>query len=241
MNKMTYARKDEFAIITFDDGKVNAMNWEFFRELNDCLDRAEAEKVRSVIFTGRPGIFSAGLDLKLLPTQTLAEQIDFQRLFAETMLRIYSFPIPTIASYAGHAIAGGVILSCACDWFILGDGPYRIQINEVRNKMILPSWIVLICRSSVPHRYWKEALLHARPYSPREAYERGIADELVSEGEDCIKSALEKARDLMELYPPAYTLTKKFMREEEVNRVMGVFEKELLTWRLTYQRDAVKE
>ncbi|HOJ51254.1 MAG TPA: enoyl-CoA hydratase-related protein [Syntrophales bacterium] len=241
MGKMSYARKEDFAIVTFDDGKVNVMNWEFFRELNACLDRAEKEGVKGVIFTGRPGVFSAGLDLKLLPTQSLAEQIDFQRLFAETMLRVYTFPIPTIAAYAGHAIAGGVILSCACDWFILGDGPYRIQVNEVRNKMVLPSWIALICRSSVPHRYWKEALLHAQPYSPREAYERGIADELVPEGGDCLARALEKARDLSQLYLPAYALTKKFMRDQEAAQVMAVFEKELLTWRLVYNREAIRE
>lgn len=241
MDKMSYTRKEDFAIVAFDDGKVNVMNWEFFRELNACLDQAEAERVRTVIFTGRPGVFSAGLDLKLLPTQSLAEQIEFQKLFAETMLRVYTFPIPTIAAYAGHSIAGGVILSCACDWFILGDGPYRIQINEVRNKMVLPSWISLICRSSVPHRYWKEALMHARPYNPREAFERGIVDELVPEGGDCLGRALEKAVDFMGLHPPAYALTKKFMREEEVARVMAVFEKELLTWRLIYNREGANK
>jgi|YelNatPaOPRAMG01_1025707.scaffolds.fasta_scaffold25105_6 enoyl-CoA hydratase len=240
MAKMRYERENDIAIITFDDGKVNAMNWDFFRELNACLDRAESEEVRCVIFTGRPGVFSAGLDLKILPEQTLAEQIEFQRLFAETMLRVYKFPVPTIAAYAGHAIAGGVILSCACDWFILGDGPYRIQINEVRNRMMLPSWIVLICRSSVPHRYWKEALLHARPYSPREAYERGIADELVVEGGNCLEAALEKTLDLNGIYLPGYGLTKKFMREEESAHAMALFEKEILEWRLIYNRESLK-
>lgn len=240
MSKMYYRRQEDRAVITLDDGKVNVMNWEFFGELNACLDRAQNEGVRCVIFTGRPGLFSAGLDLKLLPTQSLAEQIDFQRTFASTMLRVYNFPIPTIAAYAGHAIAGGAILSYACDWYILGDGPYRIQINEVRNKMALPSWIVLICRSSIPPQYWKEALLHGHPYRPREVYEKGIADELVEEGGDCLAAAFEKAKDFDELHGPAYAVTKKFMREEESRRVMAVFEKELLEWRLGYNRDTLQ-
>ena len=30
------------------------------------------------------------------------------------------------------------------------DGPYKIQINEIANNMALPSWILLIDRSSIP-------------------------------------------------------------------------------------------
>src|SRR5450759_3536088 len=82
------------------------------------------------------------------------------------MLRVYLFSIPTIAAYCGHSIAGGAILSYACDRFMAVDGPYKVQINEVANKMILPTWISLICRSAIPPRWWKEALLHAHMYTP---------------------------------------------------------------------------
>jgi enoyl-CoA hydratase len=234
MAKMQYAKAGKIARVTLDDGKVNAMNWEFFSELNDALDRTIADEAAVLIFTGRPGIFSAGLDLKLLPTQDLTEQIKFQRRFATTMLRLYQFPVPTIAAYAGHAIAGGAILSYACDRFMVADGPYTIQINEVANKMILPSWITLICRSSIPHRYWKEALLHATPYSPREAFERGLVDDLLPEGGDIMAAANAYAEKLFKLSLPAYAATKKFLRQEESAHVMDLFEKELLDWRLNY-------
>ena len=234
MAKMQYERNGKIACITLDDGKVNAMNWEFFDELNDALDQAIAEDASVLIFTGRPGIFSAGLDLKLLPTQDLEEQIRFQKRFAATMLRVYQFPIPTIAAYAGHSIAGGAILSYACDRFMVADGPYTIQINEVANKMVIPSWITLICRSSIPHRYWKEALLHATPYSPREAFEHGIVDDLVEEGGDITAAARTYAEKLLKLSTEAYAATKKFLRQEESAYVMEIFEKEFLDWVLNY-------
>ena len=41
--KMTYSIEDRIARITLDDGKVNAMNWEFFTELNESLGHAQAE------------------------------------------------------------------------------------------------------------------------------------------------------------------------------------------------------
>ena len=115
------------AQITLDDGKVNVMNWEFFKELNENLDKALVDKARVLLFTGRPGVFSAGLDLKLLPTQSLSEQIKFQRTFASTMLRVYQYPLPTIAAYRGHAIAGGMILSCACDRLIVRMAPLKCK------------------------------------------------------------------------------------------------------------------
>jgi len=234
MAKMQYERDGKIARITLDDGKVNAMNWEFFSELNDALDRTIADEAAVLIFTGRPGVFSAGLDLKLLATQDLTEQLKFQRRFATTMLRLYQFPVPTLAAYAGHAIAGGAILSYACDRFMIADGPYKLQINEVANKMALPSWIALICRSSIPNRYWKEALLHARAYTPREAFERGLVDDLVEEGGDVMAAANAYADELLKLCTPAYAATKKFLRQEESAHVMDIFEKELLDWRLNY-------
>ena len=98
MAKMKYEKNGKIARITLDDGKVNVMNWEFFSELHESLDQAIADEAAVVIFTSRPGVFSAGLDLKLLPTQDLAEQVRFQTRFATTMLRVYQFPIPTIAA-----------------------------------------------------------------------------------------------------------------------------------------------
>lgn len=234
MAKMHYELDGKIACITLDDGKVNVMNWEFFSELNDALDRAIADEAAVVIFTGRPGIFSAGLDLKLLPGQDLAEQIRFQTRFATTMLRLYQFPIPTIAAYSGHSIAGGMILSCACDRFMVTDGPYTMQLNEVANKMLVPSWITLICRSAIPRQHWTEVLLHATPYTPKEAFERGIVNDLVPEGGDIMAAARAYAEKLLKLSPPAYAATKKHLRREEAAHVMAIFEKEFLDWSLNY-------
>lgn len=229
MKKMQYSIEDRIAQITFDDGKMNTMNWEFFSELNDCLDKAQADQAQVLIFTAKPGVFSAGLDLKLLPTLSLTDKLKFQNTFAATMLRIYLFPIPTIAAYCGHSIAGGAILSYACDRFITVDGPYKIQINEIANNMALPGWILLICRSSIPPGFWKEALLHAHIYTPREAFEKGIVDDLIDADGDVLDAAKAYAGDLFRLNIPMYAISKRFMRQKEVDDVMAVFEKELFS------------
>ena len=65
---IVYTVDGNVARITLDDGKVNAMSLPFFEALGAALDRAEREKPGAVVITGRPGYFSAGLDLKLMPT-----------------------------------------------------------------------------------------------------------------------------------------------------------------------------
>src|SRR3989442_14143782 len=107
---ISYAVDGNVARITRDDGKVNAMSLPFFDALGAALDRAEREKPGAVVITGRPGCFSAGLDLKLMPT--LAPDV-LQRMlvtFGRTMLRVFTFPIPTVAAVRGHADPGGAVL-----------------------------------------------------------------------------------------------------------------------------------
>ncbi len=232
MKKMHCSIQDGIAQITLDDGKMNVMNWEFFSELNQSLDRVQEDDAGVLILTCKPGIFSAGLDLKLLPTQSLEEKLKFQKTFATIMLRVFQFPIPTIAAYEGHAVAGGAILSYACDRFMMLDGSYKIQINEIANKMAIPSWILLICRSSIPHRWWREALLHARAYTPREAFDRGIVDDLIPSGSNILDAARETAQDLLNLDRRAYAVTKKYMYQEEATRVLDIFYREVVEWRL---------
>ncbi len=230
MAKMTYSIEDRIARITLDDGKVNAMNWEFFTELNESLGHAQADKAAVLILTGRPGIFSAGLDLKLIATQSLPEQLRFQNEFATTMLRVLLFPIPTIAAYKGHSVAGGFILSCACDRFMVQDGAYQMQMNEVVNGMMIPSWISLICRSSIPSRWWREVLLMARAFTPREAFERDIPDTLIDESGDVLAAAYELARELKKLSGPGYGVTKGTLFQAEADHALGILEKELKSW-----------
>lgn len=230
MAKMQYAIEDKIARITFDDGKMNVMNWDFFNELTESLDKAQKDSAAAIIFTSRPGVFSAGLDLKLLMTQTLPEMIKFQRAFAEIMLRLYLFPIPTIAAYSGHAIAGGAILSFACDRLMVANGPYKIQINEIANKMLIPTWISTICRAGIPQQWWKEAILHAHIYTPKEAAAKGIVDDLIAEGSDVLDAAKIYAQDLLRLDAKAYGASKKIMRQKEADYALQVFEKELVDW-----------
>jgi enoyl-CoA hydratase len=225
-SSVTYEARERIACITLDDGKVNAMSLGFFEALGAALDRAERERPGAVIITGRPGIFSAGLDLKLLPTLAAAELRTTLLTFARTMLRVFLFPIPTVAAVTGHAIAGGALLMFACDLRVAAEGPARLQLNEVAIGLALPSWAILIAASAIPRRWHTEAMLHARPYSPAEAQQRAFVDLVAPRGQ-LLEAAAKAAAPLVALDPTAYDTSKTRLRAMGVKWASELLEAEM--------------
>lgn len=209
---ITYAVRDALAVITLDDGKVNAMTLDFFAGLGTVLDRAEREAPRALVITGRAGAFSAGLNLKVLPTLAPDALRTTLLAFGRTMLRVFTFPIPTVAAVSGHAIAGGAMLAFACDVRVMAEGPFRLHLNETAIGLPLPTWAIALAESAVPSRWHTEAILHARPYAPAEALERGMVEAVARPAERLLDEALGAALRLAALDPRAYATSKRRQR-----------------------------
>jgi Delta3-Delta2-enoyl-CoA isomerase len=195
---------------------VNAMALPFFDALNAALDQAEAARPIAVVIAGRPGYFSAGLNLKLLPTLPPEEFRRTMVAFGTTMLRVFTFPVPTVAAVTGHAIAGGAFLAFACDLRWVADGPYRIHVNEVAIALPLPTWALAIASTTIPPRWHTEAILHAKPYTPQQAGEREIVDGVVAATDDVVAVARHEAERLAGLDAAAYAVAKTKLRERIV-------------------------
>jgi enoyl-CoA hydratase len=227
MTKIHYHLDEEIALVTIDDGKANAMDFVFFEEMGDSLDRARDDGAKTLIIEGRPGFFSGGLDTKLIPTLSPTELNHLAESLARTLLRVFSLPIPTIAVCNGHAVAGGAMLSFSCDLRFVVDGPFLIQMNEMLIGIPLPSWIMLIGRSAIPVRWLVETLLHARAYNPAEVVEKGLFHELIREGENPMEYARKQAERLDALSLSAYGKSKERMRDADIQQVMDLLRKEL--------------
>jgi enoyl-CoA hydratase len=227
MAKIHYEMDKGISQITMDDGKVNAMDFVFFEEMGDALDRAEGDGAETLIITGRPGYFSGGLDIKLVPTLPPTELNRLAETFARTLLRVFSLPLPTVAVCSGHAVAGGAMLSFSCDLRFVVDGPYRVQMNEMLVGIPFPSWMLLIGRSAIPVGWFVEAFLHARAYSPAEAVEKALFHGLIAGGEDPVAQVKTQSEGLKALNLKAYEMSKKRLRDEDVKHVLEILKGEL--------------
>jgi enoyl-CoA hydratase len=214
-----YARDGSLAVVTLDDGKVNAMSLSFFRALGAALDRAEADDPAALVITGRPGIFSAGLDVKLLPTLAPEALEETLLAFGQTLLRLFTLPVPTVAAVSGHAIAGGALLAFACDLRVMAEGSFRLQLNEVAIGLTLPTWAIVLASAAVPPRWHTEAILHARAYAPRDALAREMIDRVVPPTQ-LLDAAREAAAPLAALDHAAYGGSKARLRAMAVGWAM---------------------
>lgn len=228
MATIGFERDGECGVIRMDDGKANAMDAAFFAGLDRAMDEAEASGCRGLVFAGRPGFFSGGLNVKTLPTLDPGQLKQLHRSFAHTMARAALLPVPTAAACAGHAVAGGVILALACDLRLVEDGPFRLQMNEVHIGIALPSWVLAIIQPVIPPQRHTEVLLHGKAYAPKEAVAAGFFDELAMPGSDLVARAKERLAPLASLNPQAYALSKRRMRGPTIERALALLPQERL-------------
>jgi enoyl-CoA hydratase len=131
-----YKLEGEVAVLTFDNGKANAVSHALIDSLYEGFDRAEKE-AKAIVMIGRPGIFSGGFDLKEIQQGPEAAAKLVAR-GAHLFHRMFALPMPLVAGCTGHAIATGGFLLLACDSRIGAEGDFRIGLNETAIGMTLP-------------------------------------------------------------------------------------------------------
>jgi enoyl-CoA hydratase len=147
--RVSYRCEDGIARIAMDDGKVNVMSASMLADLDAALDRAEADKAVVVLRSARPGIFSAGFDLKVFQAGDPDRSLQMVRAGAELALRLLSHPYPTVGVMEGHAYPMGAFLLLACDVRIGALGKFRMGLNEVAIGIAPPSFAIELARTRV--------------------------------------------------------------------------------------------
>jgi enoyl-CoA hydratase len=222
----TYELHDNIAVVTIDDGKANVISTAVLEALEQHTERAVTE-ARALVFTGRPGTFSAGFNL----SEMISSAESMRRLVVRGgswMLDLYGLGIPTIAACTGHALAGGALILLSCDIRIGADVPSKIGLNEVAIGMGLPKFAVELARERLERRAFTDATMEAKVYDAQEAVEAGYLDRVVPAG-DVLDLAMREARRLTELRTGAYALTKTNMRGSLIEAQLAAIEADLAT------------
>jgi len=213
----TLTSDGDVSIITLNDGKANVFSPEMSKAVSSLLNQVPEDK-GSLVITGRPGIFSAGFDLKIISSGDADAVASMVKAGFTLLARIYNFPRPVIAACSGHGVALGAFLLCCADYRIGAKGQFIVQANETRNNMSIPTPILEISKSRIAKTHWYRAILNAEAYPVENAIAPGYLDE-VTDAENLMNRAMEVANDLATLGHPHYKITKDLDQKETLKRI----------------------
>ncbi len=218
----TLIQKDDISIITLDDGKANVFSEEMTQAINDCLDQVSTEN-GSLIITGRPGMFSAGFDLKVISSGDVSKIKNMSLKGFKLLSRIFSFPRPIVAACSGHGIALGTFLLCCCDYRIGVKGDFLLGANEMKTNMVIPTPILELIKFRVAPSHKYKSILGAEMYPLEKAIDAGLMDQVV-DSDKLMQVAMEKAKDLATMGHPSYTLTKALFIKDIAENIDSAIE-----------------
>jgi enoyl-CoA hydratase/carnithine racemase len=190
---------------------ANALDPGLVSALRAAVEAAPERGAGAIVISGRPGMFSAGLDVPALLELDRPAMSAFLRDFFGLMRALAASPIPLVAAITGHAPAGGAVISVFCDHRVMAEGGFRIGLNEVQVGLSLPAVIHVALERVVGVRQAERLATRGLMVEAAEAREIGLVDELVPL-DAVVDRALGTARTLLALPPRAMARTREHCR-----------------------------
>ena len=221
----TLKKEGNVSIITLDDGKANVFSPEMSQQIDECLDQVATEE-GCLVITGKEGMFSGGLDLKIIQSGDIERIQEMSSKAFKLLARIFSFPRPVIAACSGHAVALGTFLLCCCDYRIGVKGEFMLGANEMRTNMVIPTPILELIKFRVSNTHKYRAVLGAEMYKLEDSISAGLIDEVVDQ-DLLMTTVTEKAKDLATMGHPSYSMTKELFIAEPMSKINAAMEEHL--------------
>ena len=211
---VTVERIDTQALVRFDRGvNRNAINQDTLLALTEVAnDLSPRLDIHSVVLTGAPDIFSAGIDLKD-PAKWQEQESDLllRRDMAKRGSKLCQLwedlPQLTIAAIEGAAVGGSVGLALACDWRVAsGSAFFYLPEAKVGLNMgwgAVPRMVNILGASRA-----KQAILLAPKLPAIQAQDWGLVDFLCDNGQ-AVTHALEISEQVLQVSPAILRMTKE--------------------------------
>jgi enoyl-CoA hydratase len=179
--------------------KRNAVNCEVMCRLYDAwVDLDGDDDLRVAILTGKGNTFCAGMDLSEIgkmrtgvPDNPYMERaMKEPALIYGAWLKTYQPTKPVILAAEGFARAGGTEILQGTDIRVAGESA-MFGVTEVQRGLFPMAGSAVRLRRQIPYAIAAEMLLAGEDLPARRAYELGLVNHIVPDGQ-----ALEKAREV---------------------------------------------
>lgn len=192
---------------------VNAFNPALVASLQEALALAGRECV-AVVLSGRPGMFSAGLDVPELLALDRDGMRGFWKAYFGLLEALARSPVPVAAAITGHSPAGGAVVSLFCDYRVMSRGEFVFGLNETRVGLLVPEVIQrALLRLTGPHRA-ERLIVGGELLAPQAARDMGLLDALADDPEAAVAEAIAWCEQLAALPRHAMLGNRAMLRAE---------------------------
>ncbi len=210
LRRIKLSRHGRVAVVHLASDKVNALDVETLTEITAVVDWGEREsEIDALVMTGEGRLFSAGLNVNEILVNDVQYTEALLVALEETLVRIFTCPLPTVVAVNGPAIAGGCIVACAFDRRLIAEDA-RIGVTELRVGVSFPVLAVEllrhVCGSDAERLMVEAELLDADA-----ACRIGLVHQRLPAGE-LLAAAVAAAEQLASLDARAYSLAKTSVR-----------------------------
>lgn len=207
--------KENYAIVQLNSGKVNAINTQLLKDLKQTFNALDKDdNIKGAILTGRPHVFSGGLDIMSIATLDKAGLLDFWVSYMEVLQSLVTFSKPLVSAITGYAPAGATILVLCTDYRVMGRGlKHVIGMHEFKMQMQIPE---MLCDVYAYHlgeiKAWK-AIQESRLYNSDDAVIVGLVDESV-EVDQVMERAEKHLKKQIKVFGKVFSQSKKIFRKD---------------------------
>jgi enoyl-CoA hydratase len=211
--------RDEHGVTTVavDRPPANAMDVALLDELVAALDGVAADPPAALVLAGRPGFFSAGADLKAVPSYGPDEQRAMVNGINAMALGVYGLPCPVVGAITGHAIAGGMVLAICTDLRVAASEG-RYGLTEVKVGVPYPQAAIGVIAAELPLVARRLFAFGNGLHDAQTCLRLGVFDEVVEPAE-VLPRAQALARDLASMPGEVYARTKRDLRGATLERL----------------------
>jgi enoyl-CoA hydratase len=220
MPNLKFSLHDQgIAFVTLCNPPMNAMNAALLEELAALFEGLAADRaVRGAVIAADGPAFSAGLDLKIVPTLDRLSQRRLVDALNESFGTLYAWPKPLVAAVNGHAIAGGLILALCADWRVVADTAMQVSLAEVKVGVTYPVAALEVARGELSPAAARRLVLLGETLDAASAEALAIFDERVPLSELRARALAEATRHAA-LPPNAFATIKQELRGAQLARI----------------------
>jgi len=190
----------------------NAISQEMCEAAADALSFAESSsRVRAVLLTGVPGLFTTGLDPQDLASyvQTGAMGDSVIRLFKT----IATVDIPIIAAVDGLVAGTGATLLFHCDYVVASEW-VNISLAQADHGLPPEAGLSLIAPQRIGHQAAFGLMVMGESLDAEQALRIGLVNRIVPP-EDVESAGMDAARSLAAKPPEAIRIARRMMRGDQ--------------------------